>query len=79
MTVWTDDRDRRLRPPPYQIHLVGTRWHVTRPLSTMDHAFDRQDEAEAFVLSDSSGTATFVELFAGTTYMIKQLRPPSRS
>lgn len=72
-----DDRGRPSRSPPYQIHLVGTRWHVTRPHSTMDHAFARLDEAEAFVRSDSSGRATFVELFAGTTYMIKQLRPPS--
>lgn len=66
---------RPSRQPPYQIHLVGTQWHVTRPHSTMDHAFARLDEAEAFVRSDSSGTATFVELFAGTTYMVKQLRP----
>ncbi len=77
MTLHGDGRGRLVRPPPYQIHLVGTQWHVTRPHSTMDHAFAQLDEAEAFVRNDSSGTATFVELFVGTTYMVKQLRPPA--
>lgn len=65
----------RPRPEPYRITLVGRQWHVTRPRSTLDHAFGHLEEAEAFVRHDSAGLATYVELIAGSMYMVKQLRP----
>ena len=63
------------RPPSsYRIALVGGRWHVTRPHATMDHAFGRLEEAEAFVRYDSSDEVAFVELIVGTLYMFKRIR-----
>jgi hypothetical protein len=60
----------------YRITLVGEAWHVRRPRATMDHAFEDIDAAMAFVRSDSGGTAEFVELMAGNTYMLKKLGRP---
>lgn len=76
MNMPVDYPHRRRRQPPYLITLVGTEWHVTRPNATMDHAFSCLDEAEAFVRRDSAGQATYVELIADSTYMVKQLRNP---
>ena len=61
------------KDPPYRITLVGNAWHVTRPHATLDHAFASIDEALAFVGRDSVGTAEFVEVVAGGTYMLKQV------
>jgi hypothetical protein len=61
------------KDPFYRITLVGTAWHVRRPRATLDHAFASLDEATSFVLSDSDGSAEFVELVADNTYMVKKL------
>ncbi|MGL1423619.1 hypothetical protein ACSTJ1_00310, partial [Vibrio parahaemolyticus] len=62
----------RRREPPYRITLVDHRWHVRRPHATMDHAFDKLEDAVAFVQRDSAGEATIVELMVGNAYMVKQ-------
>jgi hypothetical protein len=67
----------RRQEPFYRITLVDKSWHVTRPRATIDHAFDNIDEAMAFVRNDSGGTAEFVELMAGNTYMVKRLEHAS--
>jgi len=59
--------------PIYRITLVNKAWHVRRPRATLDHAFDNVDDAVAFVRNDSSGTAEYVELVAGNTYMVKRV------
>jgi hypothetical protein len=65
------------KDPLYRITLVDEAWHVRRPRATLDHAFDNVDDAMAFVRNDSSGTAEFVELVAGNTYMVKRLERAS--
>ena len=65
------------KDPLYRITLVDEAWHVRRPRATLDHAFNNVDDAMAFVRSDSSGTAEFVELVAGNTYMMKRLERAS--
>lgn len=75
MTTHSRPAGCRPRNPPYRITLVGNEWHVTRPHATMDHAFVKLADAEAFVRSDSGENASFVEVVAGGTYMVKQLHP----
>ncbi len=61
------------KDPLYRITLIAKAWHVRRPRATLDHAFDNVDDAVAFVRNDSSGTAEYVELVAGNTYMVKRV------
>lgn len=73
MTAHSHHAGARQKSPPYRITLVGEAWHVMRPHASVPHAFVKLDDAEAFVRSDSGGTAAFVEVVAGNTYMVKQL------
>ena len=74
MSTQLRDTSAKSSAPPYRITLVGDEWHVTRPHATIDHAFRGLAEAEAFVRQDSEGKADFVEILAGSTYMVKSLR-----
>ena len=62
------------RRPPYRVTLVDDQWHVTPPNASLSHAFAGLEQAETFVRNDSDGEATFVEIVADGTYMVKQRR-----
>ena len=61
--------------PLYRVTLVDARWNVRRPNATLEHGFDRLDEAIAFVRSDSADSARMVEVIAGASYMVKKIEP----
>jgi hypothetical protein len=61
----------------YRLTLVEDRWHLMRPDTSTPHAFDKLDDALAFVATDNGGASAIVEIRAEGTYMVKRF-PPHR-
>jgi hypothetical protein len=59
----------------YRIRQVGEQWLLRRPNASIEQAFDNIDEAFASVRNDSGGSTAFVEILAGSTYMVKHIDP----
>lgn len=59
----------------YRLTLVEDRWHLMRPNASMPRAFDKLDDALAFVGIDNDGASAIVEIRAEGTYMVKRFLP----
>jgi hypothetical protein len=59
----------------YRLTLVEDGWHLMRPDASMPRAFDKLDDALAYVGTDNRGASAIVEIRAEGTYMVKRILP----